>query len=59
VGLNLCAQEIEAATGQVPIKWNPFDGLAMQPDAYPEKLQGQEIRFSAAIGAALAMMKVG
>ncbi|MFC1496931.1 hypothetical protein ACFLS1_00470 [Verrucomicrobiota bacterium] len=34
--------------------WNPFDGLNMAPNAYPESLSGQEWQFSAAVGACLA-----
>lgn len=59
VGLHLWAQEMESATGQAPIKWDPFEGLAIQPGAIPDTIKGQEPRFSAAIGAALAMLKVG
>ncbi|MEI7880635.1 MAG: pilus assembly protein PilM [bacterium] len=59
VGLHLWAQEIESATGQVPIRWNPFEGIAVQGGAIPEKFKGQELRFSAAVGAALAMFKAG
>jgi len=58
-GLHLWAQEVESATGQAPTRLNPFDGLAILPGAIPDQLNGQEPRFSAAIGAALAMLKVG
>ena len=49
-------QEIEAATGQKPVLWNPFEGIQLQPGAYPERLKGQEARFAAALGAALSML---
>lgn len=54
--LRLWGQEVETATGQKPVLWDPFDGLVIQPGAYPERLKGQEIRFSAAVGAALGML---
>lgn len=59
VGIPLWAQEMEQATGQVPVKWDPFKGLAVQPGAMPEDFKGQEPRFAAAVGAALAVLKVG
>lgn len=59
VGLHLSAQELEAATGQAPIRWDPFEGLAIHPGAMADEFKGQEPRFSAAVGAALAMLKVG
>ncbi len=58
VGMHLWAQEMEAVTGQAAIKWNPFEGLAIQSGAIPETFKGQEFRFTAAIGAALSMLKV-
>ncbi len=58
VGLNLWSQEMEAATGLAPIICNPFAELAVQPGAIPEEFKGQEPRFAAAVGAALAMLKV-
>lgn len=57
VGMQLWAQEMEQATGRGPVQWDPFEGLALQPGAIPEKFKGQESRFSAAVGAALAMLK--
>lgn len=58
VSLRLWAQEIELATGQKPEIWNPFDGIAVQPEALPAALKGQESRFAAALGSALSMLKV-
>lgn len=58
VGMQLWAQEMETATGLAPVKWSPFEGLAVQAGAIPEELNGQEPRFSAALGAAFAMLKV-
>ena len=46
--------EIKSAMGLDIILWNPFDGLTIAPGAIPANLIGQEARFSAAIGAALA-----
>ncbi|MEI6563270.1 MAG: pilus assembly protein PilM [bacterium] len=57
VGLPLWDQEIELATGKAPTLWDPFEGLVVQPGAIPERLKGQELRFSAAVGAAFAMLK--
>ena len=57
--LRLWSQEVEGATGRKPIPWNPFEGLLLQPGAFPDRLKGQECRFSAAIGAALAMLRAG
>lgn len=56
-GMQLWMQEIELATGLTPVKWDPFKGLEVQAGAIPEVLKGQEPRFSAAIGAALAVIK--
>jgi Tfp pilus assembly PilM family ATPase len=58
-GIRLWAQELESATGQVPVKWDPFAGFEVYPKVIPDELKGQESRFAAAVGAALAMMKVG
>lgn len=54
--LGLWAQELEAATGKKPVLWNPFDDLSVQPGAFPQRLKGQESRFTAAIGAARAIL---
>ncbi|MEI8140328.1 MAG: pilus assembly protein PilM [bacterium] len=59
VGIQLWVQELELATGQVPVKWDPFAGLPVYPKSIPDELKGQESRFASAVGAALAMMKVG
>ncbi len=37
-------------------KWNPFSRLTVAPQALPESLSGQESRFTAAFGAAMAAM---
>ena len=34
--------------------WNPFEGMTLSPDAFPENLSGQESQFRAAVGACLA-----
>ena len=59
VTIRLWAQEIETATGHKPVAWNPFEGLPMADQAFPESLKGQESRFAAALGAALAMISSG
>lgn len=56
--LQLIGQEVEAATGQKPVVWDPFENLAVHAGAFPERLKGQETRFSAAVGAALGMLKL-
>ncbi|MEI6149312.1 MAG: pilus assembly protein PilM [bacterium] len=50
------AREVQAATGQEPVLWNPFDGLNVTAEVL-SKWKGQESRFSAAIGAALGAME--
>lgn len=55
--LSLFGQEVETATGQKAVVWDPFEPLVVQPGAMPERLKGQEGRFSAAVGAALGMLK--
>ncbi len=58
VSLRLWTQEVEAATGHKPEPWNPFDGLAIEPGAIPDKFKGQENRFAGAVGVALGILKV-
>jgi hypothetical protein len=58
-GMRLWSQELETATGLAPAKWDPFEGLVVLPGAIPDGFKGQEPRFSAAVGAALSMMKIG
>lgn len=48
---------IKDVLGFVPEAWNPFEKMEMPPDGFPEALQGQEPRFAAAVGAALAGME--
>lgn len=43
--------------GMDPKGWNPFEELEMPPEGLPEKFKGQESRFAAVIGAALAAME--
>jgi len=56
ISLRGCAQELEVATGQKVSVWNPFESLTIQSGAWPESLKGQESRFSAALGAAAAVL---
>ncbi|MFZ4779870.1 MAG: pilus assembly protein PilM [Terrimicrobiaceae bacterium] len=49
------AHEMQGATGQEPVFWNPFEGLAATGPVL-EKWKGQEQRFAAALGVALAMI---
>lgn len=49
---------IKEVLGFIPQAWNPFEKIAIDPGAFPENLEGQESRFAAAVGAALAGMEV-
>lgn len=44
--------------GVIPNTWNPFEKMEIPEGAFPEQYKGQEARFSAAVGAALAGMEV-
>ncbi|MEI6787729.1 MAG: pilus assembly protein PilM [bacterium] len=57
VSLRLWRQEVETTTGQLPVIWNPFEALVIQAGAFPDRLKGQEGRFSAAVGAVLGMLR--
>ncbi|MEI7850867.1 MAG: pilus assembly protein PilM [Kiritimatiellales bacterium] len=48
---------IKEVLGFIPQVWNPFEKIEIQPGAFPEHLKGQESRFAAAVGAALAGME--
>jgi hypothetical protein len=48
---------VQEVLGVAPHVWNPFEKLELLPDAFPERLKGQEPRFAAAVGAALAGME--
>jgi Tfp pilus assembly PilM family ATPase len=48
--------EIRRATGMEVVSWNPFEMLTVAPGALPERLEGQQPRFAAAIGAALGVL---
>jgi Tfp pilus assembly PilM family ATPase len=48
--------EIRRATGMEVVAWNPFDVMTMAPGALPERLEGQQPRFAAAVGAALGVL---
>lgn len=45
---------VQDVTGLAPVAWNPFDKIEGVNDALPEAFKGQEPRFAAAVGAALA-----
>jgi hypothetical protein len=45
---------IKEVLGFVPQVWNPFEKIEILPEAYPARLKGQEPRFAAAVGTALA-----
>lgn len=68
VGLYICggiagmqgwARELQSAAGLEPVSWNPFGEMAMLPTAIPDSLKGQEARFTAALGAAWAVLDEG
>lgn len=48
---------IKEVLGFIPQVWNPFEKIEISPEAFPEKFKGQEARFAAAVGAALAGME--
>ncbi len=48
---------VKEVLGFVPQVWNPFGKIQIPPGTFPEKLKGQEPRFAAAVGAALAGME--
>ncbi|MFA7256189.1 MAG: pilus assembly protein PilM [Kiritimatiellales bacterium] len=48
---------IKEVLGSIPQVWNPFEKIEIPPDIFPENLKGQESRFAAAVGAALAGME--
>lgn len=56
-GLKSWAKEIEAVTGREPVAWNPLEITESQPGAVPDHLKGQESRFAAAMGAAIAILR--
>jgi len=43
-------EKIRGTVGVETLVWNPFDELEVVEGAYPEKLEGQEPRFAAAVG---------
>ena len=47
-------RQIHSTMGVEVVQWNPFDGLNVLQGAIPAELAGQEPRFAAALGAALA-----
>jgi Tfp pilus assembly PilM family ATPase len=49
--------EVRSVIGLETAFWNAFEGLTVPPGAVPEKLKGQESRFTAAVGAALAVLE--
>lgn len=48
---------IKEVLGFIPQVWNPFAQIEVPPEIFPENLKGQESRFAAAVGAALAGME--
>jgi type IV pilus assembly protein PilM len=55
-GMQGWARELQSASGLEPEFWNPFAELSVLPGAIPEALKGQEARFTAALGAAWAVL---
>lgn len=48
---------VKEVLGFIPQVWNPFEKIEIPDGAFPENLKGQEPRFAAAVGAALAGME--
>lgn len=48
--------ELKSALGYDVSLWNPFDSLKIPDGALAESVKGQEVRFAAAVGAALATL---
>ena len=48
---------IAEVLGVKPLVWNPFEKIEIQQGTFPENLEGQESRFAASVGAALAGME--
>jgi Tfp pilus assembly PilM family ATPase len=53
--LSSWSREIQGVTGKEPAIWNPLSIIPSLPNASPDRLKGQESRFAAAIGAAIAV----
>jgi hypothetical protein len=58
-GMQGWARELQSASGLAPESWNPFGELAVLPGAIPDAAKGQESRFTAALGAAWAVLQEG
>jgi len=48
---------VKDVLGFIPQVWSPFEKIEIVPESFPENLLGQEPRFAAAVGAALAGME--
>jgi Tfp pilus assembly PilM family ATPase len=48
---------VKEVLGFIPQVWNPFEKIEIPPDVFPAKFKGQESRFAAVVGAALAGME--
>jgi len=48
---------IKEVLGFIPQVWSPFEKIEVPPEVFPDNLKGQESRFAAAVGAALAGME--
>jgi Tfp pilus assembly PilM family ATPase len=48
---------IKEVLGFIPQAWNPFEKIEIPEGVFPEQFKGQESRFAAAVGAALAGME--
>lgn len=53
-----CIEEMKSSMGLEVELWNPFTPVKIAPNAIPSGMEGQEWRFSAAIGACLATFEV-
>jgi len=50
-------QKIYESVGRPVEVWNPFENLFMVPGTVPAELKGQEVRFAAAVGAAMGSLE--
>lgn len=50
-------QLIEKTVSQEVVQWNPLNNLYLVPGGWPDELTGHEVRFAAAIGAAIGVLE--
>ena len=50
-------QLIEKTVNKDVALWNPLNNLYLVPGGWPDALKGHEVRFAAAIGAAIGVLE--